>query len=714
MPQNLTQRVVNTFIKGLVTEAGELTFPPDASVDELNCDLRRDGSRRRRKGAVKETNSTLSTFTVSDSAITSTGTWFNVGGQSGLEFLVFQNGATLYFYNKSSAPFSGDLDTETVDLTTYEVTGGVGASEAKCHFTSLKGTLIVVSEAIDPIYIERDNSTGTLTISPISFRVRDFEWQGDTSEYYENDSSPSLEREYDAQNTGWNTGNGAPSDVTRRLTHPWYAGKDSSGNYDSTEWEKIYSGTTLTGNGHYVLDFFNKDRSTVSGVTGLTTEIESSRFTTVANFAGRAFYAGLNSSKNTDIILFSQLISDFDQLGECLQQNDPTAETISDLLDTDGGEIRIAGAVGIKVLYVIDASLYIFADNGVWRIEGIDGVFTPTAFAVKKVTDVGIVDPGSFVVADGSPLWWSKQGIHTLRFDQATGRPVEANLTITTIQAYWDRIPNESKVKLKSVFDPVNKRVYWAWPDLNETVETKVNNILVLDVPLEAFYPWYVEDETSSTDCIIGLEFYSGFGAALSALDVVTSTGDDVVTSAGDDVVSEQTTNLATGSPSIVLIIRDGATNKITMGSFTGSNFLDWGTTNYSSFAEAGYDFVGDLLLQKTAPYITTYMRLTETGWEGNETTGYAPNNPSSMLVSAYWDFNNNTSSTPQQAYRLKSMPVINSSNLNTFDYPESVITTRLKVRGRGRSMRIKFESEQGKDFILLGFSILSGVNRTF
>ena len=714
MPQNLTQRVVNTFIKGLVTEAGELTFPPDASVDELNCDLRRDGSRRRRKGVVKETNHVLSDFTVADNSTTTTGTWFNVGGQSGLEFLVFQSGATLHFYNKASAPFSGNLDTETVDLSAYEVAGGVGASEAKCTFTSLKGTLIVVSEAIDPIYIERDNETGSLIVSVISIRVRDFDWQGDTSEYYEDDSSPSDERKYDAQSTGWNTGNGAPTDLTKRLTHPWYSGKDATGVYDAAEWGKIYTGTSLTGNGHYVLDFFNKDRASVSGISGLTTETESSRFTSVANFSGRAFYAGLNSSRNTDIIVFSQLITDFNKLGECLQQNDPTSEQISDLIDTDGGTIRIAGAVGIKVLYVIDASLYVFADNGVWRIEGIDGVFTPTAFAVKKVTDVGIVDSSSFVIADGTPLWWSKQGIHTLQFDAATGRPVEANLTISTIQSYWDNIDNESKRRLQATFDPVNKRVYWAWPDLGETVQSKVNNILVLDVPLKSFYPWYIEDQSSNTDSILGLEFYSGFGAALSALDVVTSVGDDVVTSLGDDVVSEQTTNLATGSPSIVVLIRDGATNKITMGSFTGADFLDWGTVNYQSYAEAGYDFMGDLLLKKTAPFITTYMRLTETGWTGDETQGYAPNNSSSMLVSSFWDFKNNSSSTPQQAYKLKSMPVVDSAVLSSFDYPESVITTRMKVRGKGRSMRIRFESEQGKDFILLGFSILGGVNRTY
>jgi len=696
----------------LITEAGELTFPPDASVDELNCDLRRDGSRRRRKGAAKETNFELSSFTVADDAITTTGVWYNVGGQSGLEFLVFQNGSTLHFYNKSGVPFSANVDSATVNLSTYEVAGSVGASNAKCTFTSLKGALIVVSEAIEPLYIERDNVAETISITQIDFRVRDFDWQGDTTTYYEDEASPSDERKYDAQNTGWNTGNGAPTDLTKRLTHPWYSGKDASGVYSATEWDKIYTGTSLTGNGHYVLDFFSKDRATASGISGLTTETESSRFRTVATFAGRAFYAGLDSTSNTDIILFSQLIDNFNQLGECLQQNDPTSEQISDLLDTDGGTIRIAGAVGIKVLYVIDASLYVFAENGVWRIEGIDGVFSPAGFAVRKITDVGIVSEGSFVIADGSPIWWSKNGIHTLQFDQTSGRPVESNLTISTIQAYWDRIPNESKNKLISIFDPVNKRAYWAWPDDSETVESKVNNILVLDVPLKAFYPWYVEDETADTDAIIGMEFFSGFGAAASTLDVVTSTGDDVITSAGDDVVSIQ--NLAvTGSPAIILIIRDGESDKMTMGSFTGEDFLDWGTTNYSSFAEAGYDFMGDLLLKKTAPYITTYMRLTETAWEGNETDGYQPDKPSSMLVSAFWDFKNSSSSTAQQAYRFKAMPVVDANNLLNFDYPETVITTRMKVRGRGRSMRIKFESEQGKDFVLLGYSVLGGVNQT-
>ena len=101
MPQRYSQATVNNFVKGLITEAGELTFPEGASVDELNCDLRKDGSRRRRLGVAFETSYTDSSFSLTDTSLVHTGEWTNAGGISGKEFLVVQNDSTLYFYNKS-------------------------------------------------------------------------------------------------------------------------------------------------------------------------------------------------------------------------------------------------------------------------------------------------------------------------------------------------------------------------------------------------------------------------------------------------------------------------------------------------------------------------------------------------------------------------------------------------------------------------------------
>lgn len=713
MPQSLNQKAVNNFVRGLITEAGELTFPEGASVDELNCDLRRDGTRRRRLGVAYESNNTLSAFTLSDTELVSIGEWINVAGNADLEFLVFQKGATLYFYNKGDLPYSSQVEINTVDLSIYEQAGSTGSENAKCQFTTIKGNLVVSSPEINTIAIEYDSVAGTFSVTQISFEIRDFEWQGDTSTYYTNNSSPSQDRKYDAQNTGWNTGNGAPTDLTKRLTHPWYSGKDSSGNYSSTEWEKIYGGTTLTGNGHYVLDFFTKNRATASGLTGLTkpTDPEGSRFRCVESFSGRIFYAGLSSAENAGTILFSKLVDTVSDLGICHQQNDPTSEYLSDLLDTDGGEIKIPDAVKIQRLYAYQTSLFVFAENGIWQISGVDGVFKASAYSVNRVSRIGILNPQTFVAAEGIPFWWSRFGIHTLATDPVSGQGTEQNLTIPTIQSFWDKIDSDAKLKVTGTYDGINKRIYWAYPDKDETVVAKLNNFLILDVPLQAFYPWKISDQTSSTDCVVGLAFYSGHGAKELELDVTTNSGvDDVVTSANDDVVSTQISTFTTGDPAIVLICRNGSDNKITMGGFTSTSFLDWTDTNYTSFAETGYDFMGDAVTKKNAPYLISYCRLTEEGFTGSDSDGYEAIRPSGLKVSAAWDFKD-TFGTSQQVYRHKYPVVVNPSDLTDFAYPEDMITSRVKIRGHGRSMRLKYESEQGKDFILVGWGMIQGRN---
>jgi hypothetical protein len=717
MPQNLVQKTVNTFIKGLITEAGELTFPADASVDESNCELNRDGSRTRRFGADAETNNVLSSFTITDSELIHVGDWENVGGQSGLEYLVVQKGSTIYFYNKSEQPYSGNVLATSIDLTAYEIVGSVGVSQTKCQFTSINGVLLIASEAIDTIYVQRNNDTEVISVVEIDFRMRDFEWIGDRTTYEDAETSPGVNRQYDTQNSGWVGTKGLAARTTYGsttvwppLTHPWYSGKDASGNFSKAEWEKIYSGSSLLGNGHFVVDPFNKARGTVSGLA-ISTEVESTRFKAIEAFGGRVFYSGLESAQSSGLIFFSRQIQDVGELGECLQQNDPTSEEFSDLLPTDGGIIQIADAVNIKVLHALGELLIVFAENGIWTINGVDGIFRATEYSVRRTSEIGIASPESFISAGGTPIWWSRYGIHTLDLEKIGGGASEQDLSTSTIQTYWNAIPEASKEKVQSVYDEVSKTVYWAWPDVGEAVEAKVNNFLVLDLALQAFYPWSISDEASSTSSVVGLSFYTGFGAAVQPLDVITSAGDDVITSAGDDVVSIQNAPFITGSPTIVLLIRDGATNKLTLGGFTNTGFLDWNTTDYSSYAVAGYEFFGDMILKKSSPYVTPYMRVTETGWTGNETDGYDTVNSSGLLVSSFWDFNTTSTSTAQQAYRLKIMPIVDPNDLSSFNYPETVVTTRLKLRGRGRSVRLKFESQTGKNFVLLGYSMIGGVN---
>ena len=703
--QSVTQKVVNTFIKGLVTEAGELTFPENASIDELNCDLRRDGSRRRRLGAELEGSYSLSSFTMSDTSVVTTDKWENVGGQAGLEFLVLQVGSKLRFYHKSTLPYSSHEETATVNLATYEVAGGVGAANAECQFTSINGALVVASPAIDTIYVERNNSTGNLTVTELTFYARDFEWQGDKRTYTTDSSTASVQRQYDTYNAGWTTSARSTLGTWPRLTHSWFSGKDTSNNFSATEWNLVWGGTSLLGNGRYVLNFFSKDRSTASGVSGITTEVESTRFKTVAAFAGRVFYAGLESAKNSGVILFSRNIESLKELGDCYQQNDPTSEEISDLLDTDGGVIRIPNAVNIRKLYARGPDLFVFAENGVWKISGVDNIFRATDYAISFISSVGIYSASSFIEAEGLPFWWSLTGIHTLSVDASVGIEQEQNLSIGTIQTFLDKISTDAKVKVKGIYDRTNKKVYWAYPNNGEQKITKFSNFIILDITLQAFYPWKVADGFD----IVGFSFYSGFGSDQLQLDVVQ--GADDVVEGTDDIVSIQLSDFTTGDPAIVLIVRDLSTNKLTMAGFTNSNFYDWVNQNYSSYAVAGHEFFGDLMLDKTAPYIEVYMRSTETGWAGTELTGYDLVRPSGILVSPYWDFAKAPATAPQQGYRLSTMPVVNPNDLSETNIPETVIHTRLKLRGRGKTVRLKFESEAGKDFVLLGWGFLGGRN---
>lgn len=724
MPQRISQKVVNTFVKGLITEAGELTFPEDASVDELNCLLQRDGSRRRRLSVELETDAVDSSFDVATTFVYHTGVWKNVAGQAGFDLLVVQNGSTLYFYDTATEPYSAGIKAFSVNLSTFEQAGSAGAGTAYVELASINGDLVVVSPAINPFYIRYTPSTDTIATTQITIRIRDFEWQGDTNTYFTGlaTGSTTNARKYDTANAGWTGTKGsaalstylAAKSAYPPLTLAWYAGKDADGNFSVTEWDNIFSGSSLTGNGHFILDMFNKDRSTASGIAGITTEIESSRFQSVAAFSGRVFYAGLTSAKNGGRIFFSRQLDSIAEAGNCFQQNDPTSEDFSDLLDTDGGVIVLPEAMNIQKLYVVGSSLYVFAENGVWRISGVDNVFRATEYSVQKVTSTGMQNARTFVDVEGIPLWWSKNGIHTVTIDSVSGNAADQNLTIPTIQEFFDQIDGNAKDNCKGAYDAINKRVLWFYPKNGETTVNKKNRVLTLDITLQAFYPWEIADEASSTSYIVGAEYYSGFGSDIIDVDVILSTGDDVVTSAGDDVIISRLSQIALANSATILMVRNGATGKMTMALFKGTNFLDWNSADYSSYAEAGYDFMGDLVLKKTSPYIAVYMRPTEEGWTGTELTGYDPIRESSMLVSSYWDFRRSSSSVPQQAYRLKYVPVVDTGNLAVWDYPEEVVTTRLKLRGYGRSMRLRFESETGKDFVLLGYGVLQGVNQRF
>jgi hypothetical protein len=218
------------------------------------------------------------------------------------------------------------------------------------------------------------------------------------------------------------------------------------------------------------------------------------------------------------------------------------------------------------------------------------------------------------------------------------------------------------------------------YPSAGESNPNKRNEILIFDETLGAFFPWRItddEDGTYLTDAVFIRDVYT------------TS--------------SSQSSNLK-------YLIVDGTTGTLTFAEFTNVDFLDWSANNYQSYAEAAYNFLGDLETRKTVPYVTVFLKKTEESY--TEVAGqYVPIRDSSCLVSAYWDFKNYPTTSEQQAYRRKYTLPTPPEEIND---PFEVVITRLKLRGRGRVVRIRFESQDNKDFHLLGYNMIAARNGRF
>ena len=721
MPQKLNQTILATFNKGLITEANPLAFPDNASVDELNCELDRDVPRKRRKGFVPETNAIEMPIAIDTALPVHVLEWNNYQEGSSASLFVVQNGSTLNFVSSDSLPLSENTKSFTVDLNTYSAGNSYIASEERISGASIDGKFVVVSKALNPFFISYDDDTDTISTEVIPCSIRDFEWQGDTTTYTTNGSA-NVARKYDTFNAGWVSSDGTGNTVRGEfggqypaLTLPWYAGKDSTSNdkFKKDLWTRAAIGlTSLIGNGRYVLDLWDMDRNAACSVivSDELNETESERFSAVASFQGRVFFSGIPSQKNGSKVFFSRTIYNNEDYGKFYQVADPTAESDSDLVDTDGGVVNIIGAGKIKALFPWGPSLLVFADNGVWEIKGVDNVFKATEFAVSRIPGAqGLSNRYTIVDADGTPVYWSHSGIAAIGRSEV-GDLEGSDLSRNTVQTLWDNIGADFRNYAFAVYESDRKRVFWIYGN-DATNYYKYNKILILDTTLQAFVPWTVTDQASNTDYITGAVYFEGRGQTTST-DIVVDDNSSTVTASSltvtVDVISE---SFNTSGLKFFYVLKDESA--LSVGEFTGTDFLDWGTRNYSSYAEAVYAWNDSIGFKKQNVYVTCVFKRTEDGWTGSESTGYVPTSQSSCTLKAYWDLEDVVSSS-QQVYRLLTPIQVDPAALSTFSYPRSTIITKNKIRGRGRVLKLRFESEQGKDFQLYGYEVINAANSGF
>jgi hypothetical protein len=219
MSRGKQDKLYRSFNKGLITEAGFLTYPEDASIDELNTVIYRKGNRSRRPGIDYETGSTAVSFSGDTPSLTSISAeyfWRSPGNKPALNFLVIQVGATLYFFDATVSPLSSGLKTFTVNLLDFIAPTATSAlvKANRVQMVGGKGNLFVAQEYIDPFTIVYNSATDTISTIRIIIQIRDFDGVNDE---LSNDTEPatlSVPHHYNLLNQGWVTPGTATTPTT--------------------------------------------------------------------------------------------------------------------------------------------------------------------------------------------------------------------------------------------------------------------------------------------------------------------------------------------------------------------------------------------------------------------------------------------------------------------------------------------------------------------
>ncbi len=757
---------INAFVKGLITEASPMTFPENASIDEVNLVPQRDGSRKRRLGINYESNfRNLSTGVgIAEDATYSSYSWKGPGGYSEIEFAVVQIGGTLNFFDSSMLPLSGSLlYTSTIN----------NDPTSRVSMTSADGVLIVVDGSGSVFTFDYNGSQiiksdGRLLIRDL-FGVEDIVNGVDLLQANNISVRPTvatnnhiynLRNQTFASPRKWQSGSpNADEDPIHMMfiiQGIFQSNSDNlvpflyaDANNDNDRNTKRYFvadnyrnplGTNRAPVGYFIIDALNRGASRLSAVqqlysknpllkypvTSLPADRTPGGASVVATFAGRVFYGGFSSQvingdsqspRMTSYLLFSRLVQSSSDVFKCYQEGDPTSSETPDLVDTDGGFLRLDGAYNISRLVNVGDSLMVVAENGVWKITGGSGYgFKATDYVVSKVSEHGTVSPNSVVLLDNTLMYWSDDGIYHVAQNQY-GDWAASNLTTASIQTYFDNIPHQSKRKCFGEYDSYTRKVRWLYNNYYSAEEPARE--LVLDVGLGAFYPSSIPSIGNSLPLPVAMIRVPPYQTSTGFQSVVTITGDPVVTSTGVNVLksSEVVDSSLSELYYIILSGVSGGVLQYTFGHYRDEFFRDWASydgvgVDAAAYLLTGWTGMGDFQRQKQVAYLTVYSQKTETGFDSE----FNPVNPSSIIVQSQWNWTNLSTSgkwgAEFQAYRHKRLWLPSSAS-SGFDDGDYVVTTKNKLRGRGRVLSLLFKTEPGKDFHLIGWSYLGSISGT-
>lgn len=760
MPKKTVRAEISSFAKGFITEASPVNFPEGALSSVINFEINKDGTIDRRLGmdieeGTVEIDSFITPSNISSTNI-STFVWPNVSGINDQEFLVIQSGEYLLF-----------IDNTKSSITSSEYVGNLYLEVGrnfKMAFTSVNGKLIATlpsgriavieySEGVFNYYIDTLKIRDLFGVSVViddkdlsSEKYIAFRPTTGSSEHFYNLRNQTFGLSKRVSTGGADNVSNDPAAATYVISSAYPSNSDSiwTGVYFSTPKDEVFDvikmndskdGKVSSPKGFFIIDALRRGSSRLEAwqinqteqgftelpVASLPADITPEGASVLAEHAGRVFFGGFsgeimdgdnNSPSLSSYVFFSQLVKRTPDVFKCYQEGDPTGRADSDIIDTDGGFIRISGAKKILALQPLNETLLVFADNGVWAIRGgADYGFSAKNYNVIKICSYGLRASTPLVNEGGAVFFWSVDGIYVISKNQY-GDLVADNITDTSIKSFYDEINVTPSNYVRAIYDKTQRKIRWLY-NLNpaNTGEDLVRE-LIFDVVLKCFYVLEIKRTISNEIAIV--DFFNTPPFSISTI-IESIVADSVPVNANSTSVVIETEVRQTGVKTVKYLALKYTPTSIlfTFSSYFNNTFRDWkAVDDVGSDAKAefttGIVTAGDSAIQKQIPYLVSHFRRTESGFEliGND---IVPKNQSSCLIRSQWDWANTVNSKKWssvfQAYRYPRFYIPVDID-DTFDTGFELITTKNKIRGRGRAFCFNVQTEQDKDCRMVGWSL--------
>jgi hypothetical protein len=371
---------------------------------------------------------------------------------------------------------------------------------------------------------------------------------------------------------------------------------------------------------------------------------------------GRVFFAGGST------LYYSPVLEQTADLGRCYQVNDPTSDENSDLLDTDGGALKLQDAGQIIDIAVYRIGILVFTNRGVWYVYNGETGFRSTSYQVSKISEEVLLNQGAYVEAQGIMYFATPTDINVIVPNEFDNLSVNS-LTDDTILSYYKNLVETDIIS--PVYDRANSQIWFNCSDCS----------LVRDLRANAWYPQQFVGDRGIPDSLYIDNEVLFVNSKLYGLNTVNY-------------------NFAKN---------------------TNTLFQDFGT-DIQAYLVSGFETLGKFSHKKASTYGSFFFQKTET-----QVTAFDENTmelvfdlPSSCTLQLRWDFDSSNAydkwvtvtGNLYQPMKRGFIPPDEDDLPWSFDTGEQIVSKKTKLRGNGKAVQFRFDAEPEKDLQLLGYSV--------